>query len=168
MIPTYPQFVASLFGNRTSGADALIHATVGMLGEILEYRWAETREEALLELGDFEFYWVAACNQFPEADFPSSEGTGGNLEDRLNRITKLSARLLDRAKKCWAYNAPIEPGQFLPPLEIIRFHLDALYHILGTSHAEVIALNQQKLRRRYPAGYTDAAAAARADGAPQS
>jgi NTP pyrophosphatase (non-canonical NTP hydrolase) len=74
--------------------------------------------------------------------------------------------LLDAVKKCWIYNKPLSP-------EVIEnlkeeagdalFYIQHLCNILGCSMQDLINGNIDKLCKRYPQGYSDAAALARAD-----
>ena len=71
--------------------------------------------------------------------------------------------LLDTAKKAWIYGAPLNRENLLEEAGDTLFYVVALLNELGFTLEQAAAHNVEKLRKRYPAGYTDAAAQARAD-----
>ena len=71
--------------------------------------------------------------------------------------------MLDTAKKAWIYGAPLNRENLLEEAGDTLFYVVALLNELGFTLEQAAAHNVEKLRKRYPAGYTDAAAQARAD-----
>lgn len=71
--------------------------------------------------------------------------------------------LLDACKKHWIYNKPLDYNNVIEELGDTLFYIQAAANKLGVTIDEIIDLNIIKLRNRYPQGYTDAAAIARAD-----
>lgn len=71
--------------------------------------------------------------------------------------------LLDAAKKHWAYNKPLDRANVIEELGDLEFYMTAMRQVLGISRQTVLDTNCAKLAVRYAAGYSDAAAIARAD-----
>lgn len=74
-----------------------------------------------------------------------------------------AGELVDAIKKHWAYNKPLDTTNIMEEAGDLLFYLFALLDMCDLSLEEVIDANTVKLRRRYPAGYSDKAAQARAD-----
>jgi NTP pyrophosphatase (non-canonical NTP hydrolase) len=74
-----------------------------------------------------------------------------------------AGELLDAVKKHWVYNKPLDRTNVIEELGDLEFYMAAMRLVLGVSRDQVLQANVDKLCKRYPAGYTDAAAAARAD-----
>lgn len=80
-----------------------------------------------------------------------------------------AGELLDAVKKCWVYNKPLDIANVLEELGDIEFYLEAFRQQLedfarqDVSRDIIISGNIEKLLKRYPLGYSDAAAQARAD-----
>lgn len=74
-----------------------------------------------------------------------------------------AGELLDAIKKVWVYNKPIDRANIVEELGDLRFYMQALMNFLGITEEEVIQGNVNKLQARYPLGYDDSAAIARAD-----
>ena len=74
-----------------------------------------------------------------------------------------AGELLDAIKKAWVYGKPLDRNNVIEELGDIEFYLEAARAELGVTRDEVIQANREKLIKRYPTGYTDSAAIARAD-----
>ena len=74
-----------------------------------------------------------------------------------------AGELLDAIKKVWVYSKPLDRENVIEELGDVEFYAQALRSLLDITREETIAANVAKLQRRYPEGYTDAAAIARAD-----
>lgn len=74
-----------------------------------------------------------------------------------------AGELLDCLKKSWVYGKPIDVENLKEELGDLLFYIVALANQLNTDLGELQRLNVTKLEKRYPLGYTDAAAIARAD-----
>ena len=74
-----------------------------------------------------------------------------------------AGELLDIIKKNWAYNKPIDIPHVIEELGDIEFYMFALRAKLCISREQTLTHNIEKLKKRYPEGYTDAAAKERAD-----
>lgn len=74
-----------------------------------------------------------------------------------------AGELLDAIKKATIYRKPLDVENLIEELGDIEFYLQGLRNTYGVSRSEVIARNVAKLQKRYPSGYTNQAAIARAD-----
>jgi NTP pyrophosphatase (non-canonical NTP hydrolase) len=74
-----------------------------------------------------------------------------------------AGELLDAVKKHWAYNKPLDRENVIEELGDLMFYITHLMCVMKLSYVEIINANVTKLRHRYPQGYTDADAQARAD-----
>lgn len=83
-------------------------------------------------------------------------------------ISGEAGELLDAIKKVWVYNKPMDRKNVVEELGDLRFYMQHLMNVLGITETEVIEANVQKLHVRYAAGYSDAAAQARADKEPEA
>lgn len=74
-----------------------------------------------------------------------------------------AGELADAIKKYWVYGKELDRANVIEELGDMRFYMQALQNLLGITDQEVILQNARKLEKRYPQGYTDDAANARAD-----
>lgn len=75
-----------------------------------------------------------------------------------------AGELLDAIKKHVAYNRDIDRENVIEELGDLEFYMQAIRRNLGISRTETLTATYNKLMgKRYPNGYSDAAAAARAD-----
>lgn len=70
---------------------------------------------------------------------------------------------LDSLKKSWVYNKNIDNENLIEELGDLMFYIQAAANALGVSLEDIVLKNIEKLMKRYPDGYSDAAAIARAD-----
>lgn len=86
-----------------------------------------------------------------------------------------AGELLTTAKKMWIYNQSYltvqKDGQtnaenLVEEAGDLLFYIQMLCNQLGTNMETLMIANMEKLNKRYPTGYSDAAAAARADKEP--
>ena len=78
-------------------------------------------------------------------------------------ISGEAGEILDAIKKHWVYGKPLDREHLIEEIGDTMFYMQALCNMLGTTVAECVVANVEKLNKRYPEGYTDAAAIARAD-----
>lgn len=161
----YPTFVRERFTKRAAGGEGLIHAAVGLVGEVLEFEEATTRAHQVEELGDCEFYLHAG---YQVLNLVAPIGARTTFLGRPRFILHIqlleeAEKLLDQAKKVWVYGKPIGNRDVLTRLDRTRDALDAIYQFYGFSWQEILDANVVKLRKRYPTGYSDAEALARKD-----
>jgi len=156
----YPSFVRARFKTMPTRLLSLLHAAIGIAGEALEAANAVTREHGIEELGDIEFYLEAGYHLVLPSDLrPNRQASGHTRFQTLEN----AGIPLDIVKKAWVYNRPFNDTHFLQSLNVVANDLEELYHLAGFTQALVLSVNMEKLARRYPVGYTDEAAQARAD-----
>lgn len=91
-------------------------------------------------------------------------------EDLLHAAVGISGEageLLDAVKKIWVYNKPADFANIKEELGDLCFYMMMICNQQGWSFDELMEENQAKLEKRYPTGYSDAAAQARADKLPE-
>ena len=74
-----------------------------------------------------------------------------------------TGEIIDAVKKHWIYNKPLDRENILEECGDTMFYLQALLSECGYTLDDAIDHNIAKLSKRYPNGYTDEAAQARAD-----
>lgn len=83
-------------------------------------------------------------------------------------ISGEAGELLDTIKKVWVYNKQADEQNIKEELGDLMFYIQGMANIFGWTLEKIIAENQDKLTKRYPTTYTDAAAIARADKTPEN
>jgi NTP pyrophosphatase (non-canonical NTP hydrolase) len=78
-----------------------------------------------------------------------------------------AGELLDAIKKYVVYNKPLDRVNVVEELGDLEFYMEGLRQSLDITREETIVANRAKLQVRYAAGYSDAAAQARADKEPE-
>lgn len=95
-----------------------------------------------------------------------------NLLHAAVGVSGEAGELLDVCKKMWVYEQSIgtlnKEGKshytnLLEELGDVMFYVQMMCNHLGVDLEEAVALNKEKLMKRYPQGYSDADAAARKD-----
>lgn len=74
-----------------------------------------------------------------------------------------AGELIDNVKKTWVYNKPQDLENIKEEMGDILFYFTAMCSLHGFTIEQLEEANMAKLNKRYPTGYTDAAAQARAD-----
>jgi hypothetical protein len=138
------------------------HAVTGLCGEAIEFQYATSLDNEIEEHGDMEFYYHHALLALEMWGYNSlSPIKYHHLPHSYLPIIKIAGDLLDFGKKIWIYG---EDPRDLPIHDALREMEKSLSkHALRFSREISQAKNRAKLERRYPSGYTDAAAQARAD-----
>ena len=161
----FNEMVRNLFKIDGFNEDAagLMHAAIGISGEVVELLWSSTKENFIEEAGDVEFY---VCAALQEMRFTSEQynrvivAVNVYLEQQLTPektstdLMKNAGGFIDLAKKSWVYSKPREEivDEVSQYLGSILGSLIFLYNIHGISRQEVIDSNQTKLGIRYPDG----------------
>jgi NTP pyrophosphatase (non-canonical NTP hydrolase) len=91
-----------------------------------------------------------------------SHGDDGLMHAAVG-IAGEAGELLDAIKKVWVYAKPLDRQNVIEELGDIEWYLQALRSQLAITRDECLAANVEKLKARYPAGYSDFHAAARLD-----
>lgn len=164
----YAEFVTSRIKWLGDPTLDIVHAAMGLLGEAVEYYNATSQPNRLEELGDLEFYTEhatqALSNLHPNTQFyteVSREEARGIQADIPRALLHWTSEFHDRAKKLWIYNK--KTVDFHAPLVRTRICLHFLTAEFGYLREDLQKQNQAKLEKRFPSGYSDSAAQARAD-----
>lgn len=93
------------------------------------------------------------------------EGITGILHGAVG-LAGESGEVLDMVKKSWVYGRPLDKDKMLAEMGDVLHYLTMLCILLDVTFDDVMRNNMIKLQKRYPDGYSDAAAIARADTQP--
>lgn len=93
---------------------------------------------------------------------PVDDDIGKTLHAAVG-ISGEAGEVLDMIKKTWIYGKPLDREKLVEEMGDILFYYFALMAQHGITLEEIADVNYIKLAARYPRGYTDAAAIARAD-----
>ena len=91
------------------------------------------------------------------------------LERKLHAAVGIAGEageILDALKKAWVYGKPLDTENILEEAGDILFYLQAMLTECGFSIPDAMAHNIDKLKKRYPEGWSPTAAIARADKEP--
>ncbi|TXH18900.1 MAG: hypothetical protein E6R03_01390 [Hyphomicrobiaceae bacterium] len=164
---------------RMDWKDNVVHAALGLASEWCEYQLAASEEfrgrlsdqEAFLasvkanvtkELGDLCWFTAFAAELFG-ARFESL-GDHDFLEFELEPVVNQGIlNVTSRVKRLVAYNSDRGIGKIVEDLNYIVAGVRRLCVVWGIDFTEVLQVNIDKLRERFPDQYSDAAALARAD-----
>jgi NTP pyrophosphatase (non-canonical NTP hydrolase) len=168
---SFAEMVERLFKKMDTSELTLLHATVGLAGEAGEFLLAvlnNDEDNIPEELGDARFYMQAIFNQFglTFAQFTHQMYVPTYLSP-LNTFIIKASDVLDVSKKFWVYGKPINVDLLIENLgPVVGAYLSLLSQHNLTDEL-VCEKNMYKLatgpNARYPLGYSDAAAIARAD-----
>ena len=78
-------------------------------------------------------------------------------------ISGEAGELLDQIKKHTIYQKPLDMKNVIEELGDIEFYLEQLRQALGITREITLFANMEKLKKRYPNGFSNEAAQARAD-----
>ena len=117
---------------------------------------------------DTDKYLLEILDNYPDFVRSRAKDMGDdtlNLVHMVLGIAGESGELVDAVKKSFAYNKPLDLVNIYEELGDILFYVQGMLNFLGAEFtlADIVALNTKKLSKRYPTGYSDAAAIARAD-----
>ena len=117
---------------------------------------------------DTDKYLLEILDNYPDFVRSRAKDMGDTTLDLVHMalgIAGESGELVDAVKKSFAYNKPLDVVNMREELGDILFYVQGMLNCLGTEFtlADLVALNKKKLSKRYPVGYSDAAAIARAD-----
>jgi hypothetical protein len=161
--PAYLKFVADRFRAWPEDpARTFTHAVLGLRTEWDEFLSADSVENEKEEIGDFLFYCAAL---YPLAEMePEWEPTRNEMDQSDSTVFHLSLEALtDMAKKWLAYS------KTPTPLEIRNHLIPVMTYVADMEDLRLpstIEANKAKLLKRYPNGFSTAAALARADKEP--
>ena len=78
-------------------------------------------------------------------------------------ISGEAGEILDTIKKSFAYNKPLDEINIIEELGDLEFYIEALRQHLRVTREHVLKANMEKLKTRYPKGYSNKAAIERKD-----
>ena len=168
---TYQEFVASrkkdpnqLMVEMTPYKLDLIHMSVGLVGELMEYQAASDAENAIEELGDMLFYTEGLKQAIEHLVDKPMEWLGVDKALDSYTLTEVVQVLTDKVKKYTMYDKPTD-WQLLWEycVELKELICDEVGQEHGWSKEELEASNIKKLTKRYPEGYCNKAAGERKD-----
>lgn len=151
----------------------LLHMAIGVVGEVNELLNNTSRENVIEECGDMEFFLIGL--QVSTTDFGAvwtSDHELAYLVDdpkmfnpvhTYKRMADASNEILDLIMKHAIRNKPLAAQKITDHMRALHYQLASIYKYIGVTRAEVLEENKKKLDVRYAAGYSDAAAEARAD-----
>lgn len=90
-------------------------------------------------------------------------GTTGSLLHGALGISGEAGELLDAVKKHVMYGKELDKVNVLEELGDICWYMAIALEAVGSSFEEIMQLNQDKLEKRYPGGFTEALAQLRLD-----
>lgn len=160
-----------LFAQITPFKVALIHSVLGIAGELGELEeiaavlvhdggTEQTRTDLIEEAGDFVFYATDIRHVLSLPPFVSV-----TVHPSYRPAVDVGI-IVDISKKIAIYNQPVTDearAEIGARLDRIESHYEHELTCEGSSRNEALEANIEKLNIRYPEGYSDQAAEARAD-----
>lgn len=108
----------------------------------------------------------AAYERFVSSLFQKKSTGADGLMHAAAGMAGEAGEVLDLIKKIWANGRPLDfetHEKLVEELGDMMFYMQAMMELLTISPRDVRIANTYKLRKRYPNGYSDEAALARAD-----
>ncbi len=179
----YTKFVASItkpgeeiLATLTPAKVHLWHMSSCICGEAAEVlEGSDNKDNLIEELGDIEFY-LEGYRQISGITREESEAIENepidtfqdrlSFQGRLSALVVASGMLFDVTKRHILYERKFNRDLTVRAISLLEFALDQIHRYIGVTRLEVVAANIAKLRLRYPEGYSNAAAQARADKTP--
>lgn len=148
----------------------LLHAAWGIAGEVMEYYLAPNQSNKIEELHDIGFYIQMIENRFgevsvqlpPEPVKSDNEFMAEYRNPYLDLLNKANT-FFDLAKKFVIYNQAEKQDMLVEAFAQFKCQWAVDLRKQGITIEEANLLNQSKLIKRYSNGYSDKAAAERAD-----
>jgi len=165
--PEYTEFVNSRFKRLGTPEGDLLHAVIGMVGEAGELLQANSRQNISEELGDLDFYFTQGkliiTELGPRWDYAAVARSCQSLEHAQISLRANTIQMLDLAKKGFIYNKPLVLSQFQWNMLMVNHRIEDFCELLGFDRQSIRRENVEKLKLRFPTGYSDQAAQLRAD-----
>lgn len=168
MVGTLAKPGAAILKSLTPEKTNLLHMVSCILGETAELLDADPadRPNIVEELGDIRFYLQGFCQELKLGvpEFTLQEKTPVTFTQACGQLVVHAGNLFDATKKHIFYEGPLDQRKVENCLMDISKSLALIEYKMGTTKEEVLNGNIDKLmNKRYPDGYSDAAALARAD-----
>lgn len=136
------------------GRERTLIAALGLVGEVIEFVEEPTVEEA----GDVAWYCAELCTCVG-LTLRATRGSVGQVDAR-RYLLRYAGEAAERIKKWIGHGHEVD----LSALDVeIAMVLSITVRLSGASLEEVLESNVDKLRRRYPDGFSTAASIARVD-----
>ena len=107
--------------------------------------------------------FVGTCAKSGELIANSMTPSDAHILHMAVGISGEAGELLDAIKKAVIYKKPLDLTNVIEELGDLEFYLEGLRSYLRVDRQYTIDLNVEKLRKRYPEGYSDVMAQVRAD-----
>jgi hypothetical protein len=169
---SYSAFVRKLFNRSGDPSKDFAHAILGVVTECHEYEFATDDVNAIEELGDTEFYVVAAQQviedylgaPLPMADIEAEVDKEMRIylvsERKYDLLQDTLVELLDHAKRWVGYER--EPASLQAVFGLVLYAQQAARELGRVPHSDAAAtqshirsVNMAKLLKRYPGGDFD-------------
>jgi hypothetical protein len=167
---TYTEMVKRLFKDMETPTLTLVHAAIGITGEGAELLAAFSKadnDNAKEELGDARFYMERLFQHFGYNYCQLLDDSVEEYSNDVDGFIVYSGEVQDLIKKSWVYNKPLDGEAMLKFATNMTTYFNRICLHLESSVAEIEEINMYKLstgpNARYPLGYSDEAAIARAD-----
>jgi hypothetical protein len=146
----------------------MVNAALGLCGEAAELYLVTVAypKSPILELGDLCWYVAQMCKSQGwsiDTFVPHSPAYDDNDESPVSMIFLRTGIIADMVKKAYFHKRPLEQCILASQLRILMHYVEAVAVQHELDMDSVYAANIDKLRRRYPDGYSHEAANARAD-----
>lgn len=145
----------------------MLHMAVGLVDEAIELLGATGRANVLEELGDAKFYLEGLYIGMNWSKSESSAKTDTNAVADLLIVLTASGEVLGDVKRYAIQNKTLDQEKLRDDMYTVHQLLNALTELYGFTDDEIHTANYLKLKggekARYANGYSDEAAAARAD-----
>lgn len=171
----YPEFVGTrakaplpILQSLNEDKVDLLHAAWGIAGEVMEYYLAPNQSNKIEELHDIGFYIQMIENGFGNVEEMQKQQHLQAVEsvdtyyDKMDLIRKANI-FFDLTKKCVIYGNDSIIDKMTEAFVRFQASWENELHMNGITIEEANLLNQSKLIKRYAKGYSDKAAAERAD-----
>ena len=109
---------------------------------------------------------MADFNEFREHTrrlFVKPDSTVEKMVHAVMGVSGEAGELVDAIKKHWIYGKELDSENVLEECGDLLFYMDRILDLCGYTIEDAMQANFEKLRIRYPQGYTDYAARDRAD-----
>lgn len=133
----------------------LLHGVMGIcteVGEVFENQLAENPANMIEEIGDTFWYIAISCDaiSFNMEDLSDARPEQSPYEG----LVIWSGKIMDSLKRALAYGAEIDEEEVMTMLSHLVANLKLLASDNDLEIEEILELNIEKLRRRFPHGFT--------------
>ena len=141
-----------------AGSPRLLHATLGIVTELMEYEDAVDDENALEELGDIYWYVAIAADELSLTFDELKEQGASNVF-----YHEIVGGLCDVMKRSCFYGVHTDIPRFTKYIGMLLHWLDWACKMNDTTPEERMSANIAKLRKRFPEKFTTQDAVERRD-----